>query len=600
MSPISIDPEPTSPSQTSLTSILESADRAVHLYRSSFPASNSLTPELDAALEWIGANKPHVDVRIVTDPTMADPVLFFRADDSVFAGPVGADDAARWIKLNGLLEPSNFDEFFRDRRDALQHRTSIAPYLATPIEPDGTARINDWSRLNETVIREFVGVGHDRWPWSCFPPRQEDLCALVAEAAASGARISMAGKRHSQGGHTFDHDGIVIDMTTYRGVMEFDATAKTIRVRSGTTWDEIQQFVQPHGLSVRVMQAYAIFTVGGSMGVNVHDSDFRFGPLIETVKSFHLLLANGEIRNVSRDENEDLFGLVIGGYGLIGLVLDVELWLTDDIAMKQQIFESTMSALAADFETARKDGSTVSGYARPSIAADDSFFDTASVVMYTPAEAPADDPTFFDLVEEADLGVRKMIYDMSRDYAWAKTFRWHLTEKFGDTVSDGMSSRNNLMRADIRVPGDYRSESDTDAVQEYFVPCAHLGAFAARLREILRLHEVNVMSCGVRFVPQNTESMLSYSANGDVFGVVIVVNHDTSPEGLEQVRTWTRTIIDLVIELGGVYYLPYAPYATYDQARSAYPTIDRFFELKDEYDPGHVFSSRFFDNYRPR
>ena len=78
------------------------------------------------------------------------------------------------------------------------------------------------------------------------------------------------------------------------------------------------------------MQSQNIFTVGGSLSVNVHGRDIRHEALIDTVDSFRLLMADGTVRNVSREENAELFPYVIGGYGLFGVILDVTLKLTDD------------------------------------------------------------------------------------------------------------------------------------------------------------------------------------------------------------------------------------------------------------------------------
>lgn len=82
--------------------------------------------------------------------------------------------------------------------------------------------------------------------------------------------------------------------------------------------------------AVQVMQSQNIFTVGGSLSVNVHGRDIRHEALIDTVDSFRLLMADGTVRNVSREENAELFPYVIGGYGLFGVILDVTLKLTDD------------------------------------------------------------------------------------------------------------------------------------------------------------------------------------------------------------------------------------------------------------------------------
>ena len=49
-----------------------------------------------------------------------------------------------------------------------------------------------------------------------------------------------------------------------------------------------------------------------------------YGPFGSTVRSIRLMLADGQIVNCSRTENPELFGLAMGGYGLVGVILDLE------------------------------------------------------------------------------------------------------------------------------------------------------------------------------------------------------------------------------------------------------------------------------------
>ncbi|MEP6623838.1 MAG: FAD-dependent oxidoreductase, partial [Acidimicrobiia bacterium] len=271
---------PTDPAAAFLAQ-LQTATSVVEIYRSSFPSSEPFSAGFDTAVAWLRANKPEVKLEILTDPMMADTLVFFRTDATVSAGPLWAPSPAAWLQLDPLgITPDNFDQFFGDQRNKLAHPEVIQPYNATPEMPDGTTLINDFSRLNETAAREVLGKQHLRWPWSAFPPTEADLCNVVAEAARNGHQISIAGKRHSQGGHTFFEGAVVIDITDFNEILSFDPVAKTIVVQSGTTWDQIQRFVAPHGLSVQIMQAYPFFTVGGSLGVSVHESDLRFGPII--------------------------------------------------------------------------------------------------------------------------------------------------------------------------------------------------------------------------------------------------------------------------------------------------------------------------------
>lgn len=82
-----------------------------------------------------------------------------------------------------------------------------------------------------------------------------------------------------------------------------------------------------------------------------------------------------------------------------------------------------------------------------------------------------------------------------------------------------------------------------------------------------------------------------------MFGAILVVNHETSPEAIAAVQVWTRQVIDLAISMGGTYYLPYAAYATREQAGAAYARLPEFVAAKDHWDPNHVFMNWFFHHY---
>ena len=51
-------------------------------------------------------------------------------------------------------------------------------------------------------------------------------------------------------------------------------------------------------------------------------------PMIDDVESFTLIDANGDLKTCSRVENKELFRLVIGGYGLFGVIGTVKVRLT--------------------------------------------------------------------------------------------------------------------------------------------------------------------------------------------------------------------------------------------------------------------------------
>ena len=301
----------------------------------------------------------------------------------------------------------------------------------------------------------------------------EQLRAVLRDARQRGLKVSVAGSRHSQGGHTYTAGGVRLDMRTFNHIVAIDSAAPpaapTVTVESGATWDEVQRAIASHGLAVKVMQSSNIFTVGGTLSANAHGRDLDVTQVVEVVQRFHLLLADGRILLVSRDSNPELFSLVIGGYGLYGVILDVTLRVARDELYEQQATALDYAAFPAYFaERIKTDTGIVLMLARPSIDPDPASF-LREIVVVTWRRAAAGRTGSFQLTEEAHVWRDRFFLGLSRRFDWAKALRWKLQKKIelgsGETR---IVSRNNAMRPPL-APLEllrYRSRHDTDIIQE--------------------------------------------------------------------------------------------------------------------------------------
>ena len=82
------------------------------------------------------------------------------------------------------------------------------------------------------------------------------------------------------------------------------------------------------------MQSNHDFSVGGTLSVNAHGWPVPFGPFGTTVRALRLMLVDGSVVTCSRTDNPELFALVIGGYGLFGIVLDVDLDMVENALLE--------------------------------------------------------------------------------------------------------------------------------------------------------------------------------------------------------------------------------------------------------------------------
>lgn len=428
----------------------------------------------------------------------------------------------------------------------------------------------------------------------------EQLRSVLADAAARGLTVSIAGSRHSQGGHTYRAGGVVLDMRTFNRVLAVDTAGLTVTVQSGATWDEVQRALAPMGLALKVMQSSNIFTVGGTLSANAHGRDIDVMQEVEVVERFHLMLADGRVVEVSRDTNPELFALVIGGYGMYGVILDVTLRVTRDTLLEQRAVSMDYTAFPAYFaEQIKPDPDIALMLVRPSIDPDPASF-LRDLVVVTWRRAPAGTQGSFQLTEEAHVWRDRFFLGLSRRYDWAKSLRWSLQKRVELGAGEArVMSRNNAMRPPL-APLEllqYRSGHDTDIIQEYFVPIERFVPFMDRFREILVAGRMNVLSSTVRYVAPHSTPVLAYAPDKDVFAIIQMSNVELSPEGQAHAAEVTRQLVDAAIDNGGTYYLTYQLYPTPEQLYRAYPRAGTAFERKRFYDPTELFSSQFYERY---
>lgn len=185
-----------------------------------------------------------------------------------------------------------------------------------PITPQGYT--NDASRLNLTKVDTIIDVSGNR------DSMINQLRAALKYSNQNKIPISIAGAKHSMGGHTMYPNGIQINMRPYKK-MQIDTVNDVLTIGSGALWEDAIDYLDNFNRSIAVMQAFSSFSIGGSISVNGHGWQKNCPPISWSVVSFTLMNYRGEIVNCSRTENQELFSLVLGGYGLFGIILDVKL-----------------------------------------------------------------------------------------------------------------------------------------------------------------------------------------------------------------------------------------------------------------------------------
>jgi FAD/FMN-containing dehydrogenase len=424
------------------------------------------------------------------------------------------------------------------------------------------------------------------------------LAPTTIEEIASAVRthtgpIAIGGGRFSQGGQTAEPGALQIDMRQFKRILALDTAAKTITVQAGARWRDVQETLDPHNLSVKIMQTYANFTVGGSVSVNVHGRYVGQGPLVRSVRSLHVLLADGSLIEASRTRNPDVFAGVVGGYGGLGVITDVTLDLADNLVVERRNEIMPVGDYARYFEKHIRNAPTAIFHNA------DIYPDDYTTVNATTFWATRSAPTITDRLISPNRSYRlnRAVYWVISEAPGGKWMRQHVIDPI-IFHSHPVIWRNHEASYDVAELEPSSRIASTYVLQENFVPVERFDAFVPAMRAVFRRHRVDVINVSIRHALPDSVSLLSW-ARQEVFAFVVYYKQRTDRDARDSVRVWTRELLDSVLAVGGTYYLPYQLQATPAQFAKAYPRAAQFFALKRRLDPTNKFRNMLWDTYDP-
>jgi FAD/FMN-containing dehydrogenase len=456
--------------------------------------------------------------------------------------------------------------------------------------------VNDASCLNRTPVYGVVRVR-----------AEEDVRAALRFARDHGRRVSVAGVRHSMGGQAFAADAVVLDMTAFNR-MTLDAATRTLTVQSGATWHAIQTLLHPR-FAVKAMQSTDIFTVGGSISVNAHGMDHTAGSVGRTLRAMRIMLADGSVVRASPSENAELFRLALGGYGLLGVILEAELEVTDNVVYRSErrlLDYATFPAVFARDVLPDPAVGLMYGHlstARRSLLRE--------MLLYTYRRVEHPDVAMPALAEVGSVKLRRLVFNLAKLGALPMEAKWlaekHLEPRLESCLVSRtqaqaageacLVARNQPMHDSVRYLKNGLA-GETDILHEYFVPRGAFVPFVDGLRDAVRTGGLTLLNASVRVVHAD-DSVLSY-APVDMFAIVLYLNQTADAAGNARMRRLTGQLIDLAARHAGTFFLPYQLHYTPEQLARTYPRAADFFAAKRRWDPEERFTSTFYERYGRR
>jgi FAD/FMN-containing dehydrogenase len=448
--------------------------------------------------------------------------------------------------------------------------------------------VNDvHSRLNPTSVREVLR-----------PETTEGLRAIVAAAAARGHRLSVCGGRHAMGGQQFASGHTLIDTTSLNRPIALDARRGLLTIEAGANWQQIIRAthdLQPGGITWAIHQKQTgadSLSLGGSIACNAHGRSLRSPPLINDIESLDLITPDAGLISVSRSSHADLFPLVVGGYGLFGIIARATLRLTPRRKLRRLVDIIDLDDATSAFWRRIDQGCLYGDFQYAIDPSDDSFLRRGVMACYQPApdDAPIDTTdaglskdTWLELLALAHRDQREAFRRYSLHYLAS-----HGRVYWSDTMqlSTYIPTYNEFLASALPAGSPDRSLMIT----ELYVPPSELNTFMAHARRILRESGVQDIYGTIRAIRKDTESFLPW-AKDDSACIIFNLLTEHTPARIERTQRACRALIDAAADLGGSFYLTYHRWAAREQLLRCHPRLPEFLQRKDRYDPSHLLDS---------
>jgi FAD/FMN-containing dehydrogenase len=436
----------------------------------------------------------------------------------------------------------------------------------------GPLVLNDiHSRLNATEVSGVVR-----------PRDVAELRAAVGSAIAGGWRVSVSGGRHAMGGQQLGAGTLNLDMTGLTDVRAFDAERGLLTIGAGADWPAIiaasdrAQIGDDHPPADRRAARWGIrqkqtgadrLTLGGAIAANAHGRGLLMQPIGSDIEDLEVVTVDGrggtQLVRCSRGENAELFSLVIGGYGLLGIVTAATLRLGPRMKMRRLVdiidIDDAMNAVRRRVA----DGCIYGDFQYAIDPADDSFLRRGVFACYEPVpdDTPLSDASS-DLREEQWLELLRLAHtDKRQAFAaysahylqthgrvyWSDTMQLSMYvpsyAEFlarGGTGLEGGTGRQTGRGGPGLQPDDVPEESLV--IGEMCVPPDRLLPFMAAARRVLRQRRVEDIYGTIRSIRRDQSSFMPW-AREDFACVIFNLRTPHTAEGLARTEATFRGLI---------------------------------------------------------
>jgi FAD/FMN-containing dehydrogenase len=112
-----------------------------------------------------------------------------------------------------------------------------------------------------------------------------------------------------------------VDISTLSHILDVDVAGRRCVAEPGVTFADLVRATLAHGLVPTVVPELEGITLGGAVaGCSVESMSYRYGGFHDSCHEYEVVTGRGEVLRLGRDREPDLFHMVHGSYGTLGIL----------------------------------------------------------------------------------------------------------------------------------------------------------------------------------------------------------------------------------------------------------------------------------------
>jgi alditol oxidase len=152
-------------------------------------------------------------------------------------------------------------------------------------------------------------------------------------------KLKVLGTRHCFN-NIADSKNIFLSLRAMDELVALDPEARTATVDAGMTYGQLSPLLHSKGFALHNLASLPHISIAGACSTATHGSGEKNGNLATAVSALELVTAAGEVVQVSRRQDSEVFQGAVVGLGALGAITKITLDIQPTYMMRQYVYEN--------------------------------------------------------------------------------------------------------------------------------------------------------------------------------------------------------------------------------------------------------------------